>query len=42
MKDLGLWSDPEYLRRKQGRTVRHDRREVIPECIIEVREQSEY
>ena len=36
LKDLGVWGDEEYLQRKEGRTVRDDRREIIPACIITV------
>ena len=37
LKDLGVWKDEEYLTRKAQRTVRHDRREIIPSCVIKVR-----
>ena len=36
LKDLGLWRDEEYLRRKENRTRRADRRDIIPTCIIQV------
>ena len=36
LKDLGVWKDEEYLSRKQQRTVRDDRRDVMPNCVIEV------
>jgi hypothetical protein len=36
LKDLGLWRDPEYLSRKETRTTRADRREVMPLCILKV------
>ena len=28
--------DPEYLRRKEGRAARDDRREVMPKCVLTV------
>ena len=37
LKDLGVWRDEEYMKRKEERTARDDRREIIPLCIIEVR-----
>ena len=36
LNDLGLWRDPEYLQRKEGRTARDDRREILPYCVIAV------
>ena len=33
LSDLGVWRDPEYLMRKERRTVRDDRREIMPTCI---------
>ena len=33
---LGVWRDEGYLRRKEGRTRRDDRRDVMPDCVIEV------
>ena len=36
LNDLGLWRDPEYLQRKEERTERDDRREILPHCVIEV------
>ena len=36
MKDLGVWDDEEYLQRKEARTVRDDRHDIIPKCIITV------
>ena len=29
LSDVGLWQNEEYLRRKEGRTVIHDKREII-------------
>lgn len=34
---LGLWQDEQYLRRKELRTVRDDKRDIIPDCVIRVR-----
>ena len=34
LNTLGLWSNEEYLRRKVARTVRHDRQDVMPNCVI--------
>ena len=34
LRDLGLWDDPEYVRRKERRTARDDRREIMPNCVI--------
>ena len=31
-----MWKDEEYLRRKEMRTVRDDKRDIIPMCIITV------
>jgi len=36
LNDLCVWQDPEYLRRKERRTVRDDRRDILPPCIIQV------
>ena len=36
LRDLGIWSDKEYLQRKQERTVRDDHRDIMPKCIIKV------
>lgn len=36
LKDLGVWGDEEYLKKKEARTSRDDRREIIPKCIITV------
>lgn len=36
LKDIGLWMDEEYLVRKEARTVQHDKREIMPTCVIKV------
>ena len=36
LKDLGVWRDTEYLGRKAQRTTRDDRRDILPQCVIEV------
>ena len=36
LSDVGLWNDEEYLRRKEGRTVIHDKREIMPKCVVTV------
>ena len=36
LKDMGVWRDEEYVRRKQEKTEKDDRREIIPQCIIMV------
>ena len=36
LKDVGVWRAEEYLRRKERRMRRGDRREIIPYCIKEV------
>ena len=33
LKDRCVWQDAEYLRRKEGRTVRDDRRDIMPTCV---------
>ena len=33
---VGLWQDAEYLERKELRTARDDRREIMPDCVIRV------
>ena len=38
LKDLGVWHDAEYLERKAERTTRDDRRDILPQCVIEVNE----
>ena len=37
LSDLGVWRDEEYIARKELRTVRDDRRDIMPDCVIEVR-----
>ena len=34
LKDLGLWKDEEYLATKETKTVRHDKRDIIPACVV--------
>ena len=36
LKELNLWNHEEYLQRKEERTVRDDKRDIIPNCIITV------
>ena len=36
LNTLGVWRDEEYLQRKERRTVRVDKRDIIPKCIITV------
>ena len=36
LKDLGVWTDPRYLRRKRTKTTEDDVREVMPMCIVKV------
>lgn len=36
LSSLGVWRDEEYLCRKATRTVRDDRRDIMPVCVIEV------
>ena len=38
LKELGLWQCETYLQRKEARTARDDPREIIPECVVTVRE----
>jgi hypothetical protein len=33
---LGIFQDEEYLLRKERRTVRADKRDIIPKCVITV------
>ena len=37
---MHVWRDKEYLRRKETRTAKDDRREIMPHCIVQVRPQS--
>ena len=36
LNTLGVWRDEEYLYRKEARTARDDRRDIIPDCILAV------
>ena len=36
LKDLKVWRDEGYLLRKEERTARDDKRDIIPDCIIKV------
>ena len=36
LSDICVWRDPEYLQRKEERTVRDDRRDIHPPCVIQV------
>ena len=36
LTELCFFKDPEYLRGKERRTVRDDRREILPTCVIQV------
>lgn len=38
LRDLQVWVDDKYLERKERRTVKHGKREMIPRCVITVRE----
>ena len=38
LKDLGVWQDPEYLKQKVQRTARDDQRDIMPDCVLRVRE----
>ena len=42
LRDVGVWKDEEYLLRKETRTSRYDKREIIPSCIIEVKKNNSY
>ena len=42
LKELGLWQHDTYLQRKGARTARDDPREIIPHCIVTVRNMSTY
>ena len=39
LKALGVWDNEEYLHRKEGRTVREDKMDIMPDCVIEVHMQ---
>ena len=34
LNDVGLWRDDEYLQRKEARTSIHDKREMMPRCVV--------
>ncbi len=36
LNTLGVWRDEEYLQRKEQRTVREDKRDIIPKCVVTV------
>ena len=36
LNSLGVWTDDEYLERKESRTSVYDKREIIPKCVINV------
>lgn len=36
LKALGVWQDAEYLQRKEFRTARDDKRDIMPDCVIQV------
>ena len=36
LKDLGVWRDESYLIKKQQRTARDDRRDIMPDYVIQV------
>ena len=36
LNDVGLWKDNDYLSRKEEKTVRDDKRDVMPDCVIKV------
>ena len=42
LNSLGVWRDEEYLQRKEQRTVRADKRDIIPKCVITVSNHSKY
>ena len=37
LNTLGVWRDRDYLRRKELRTDRDDHRDIMPDCVIDVR-----
>ena len=37
LNELGVWRHEEYLRRKELRTHVDDVREVMPDCVLNVR-----
>ena len=36
LNDIGLCKDEEYLTRKEDRTVHHDKKDIMPSCVIKV------
>ena len=36
LNTLSVWRDEEYLQRKEQKTVRGDKRDIIPKCVITV------
>ena len=36
LNKLELWRDPEYLKKKEERTARDDRRDILPQCVLQV------
>ncbi len=42
LNTLGVWQDEEYLRAKELRTARDDRRDIMPRCVIEVRKKNSW
>ena len=36
LNDVGLWKDDDYLSRKEEKTARDDKRDVMPDCVIKV------
>ena len=37
LKEIGFFKDPDYLRQKERKTVRVDKREILPKCIVKVK-----
>ena len=42
LNTLGVWRDEEYLQRKEQRTAREDKREIIPKCVIVISSNNYY
>ena len=36
LNDLEVWKDEEYLSKKENRTARHDKQDIMPLCVIKV------
>jgi len=34
--DLDVWKNEDYLKRKEARNVREDKKDIIPDCILTV------